>query len=107
MAWHWGKSWQILRRCRIRYPVLALLTIALALLTTVAPASSRIAPARVEGTADVAVERSHLILEKLDQQQEATPSQSDRAAAERSFSRGRATTQPRDSRIFATGDSEV
>jgi tetratricopeptide (TPR) repeat protein/CHAT domain-containing protein len=88
MAWHWGKSWQMLGRCRIRYPVLALLTIALALLATVAPASSRIAPTRVEGGVSVAVERSQFILDRLVQQQEATPSQSDRAAAERVFQKG-------------------
>ncbi|MEG5052758.1 MULTISPECIES: tetratricopeptide repeat protein [unclassified Microcoleus] len=88
MAWHWRQSRQMLRRCRIKYPVLALLTIALALLATVAPAGSRIAPARMEGTADVAVERSQFILEKLAQQQEATPSQNDRAAAERVFQEG-------------------
>lgn len=88
MAWHWRQSRQMLRRCRIRYPVLALLTIALALLATVAPASSRIAPTRVEGGVSVAVERSQFILEKLAQQQEATPSQSDRAAAERIFQEG-------------------
>ncbi|MEG4602641.1 hypothetical protein QUA96_28940 [Microcoleus sp. F6_B3] len=67
--------------------VLALLTIALALLATVAPASSRIAPTRVEGGVSVAVERSQST-ERLAQQQEATPSQSDRAAAERVFQEG-------------------
>ncbi|MDQ2098722.1 MAG: tetratricopeptide repeat protein [Tychonema bourrellyi B0820] len=85
MAWHWRQSRQMLRRCRIKYPVLALLTIALALLATVAPARSRIAPTRVEGGVSVAVERSQFIPEKLAQQQEATPSQSDRAAAQRAF----------------------